>query len=138
MNPGHSAYLKQRAAVLGLHDVPPDLEMYVTAAASFYEAESVRLAKMMPDRKVGTAPNLLIQNAALSLAYSRLAWSEGRVDAAIRYQRDAKENLLEAHKLAKMESEARRAVPQDDEEFGVIPELTAEEYAQLQAAANVK
>jgi hypothetical protein len=137
LNPGHLAYLKKQAAILGLHDIPPGTEEYISGAASFFVAESQRLAKMMPDGKVGTAPNLLLQNAALSLIHAKLAHSEGRIDAAIRYQRDCKENLLEAHKLAKMESEARIAVNRDEgpEDF---PELTQEEYAQLVAAANAK
>lgn len=135
----NSRFLKERAEVLGLHDVPPDLADYIHAAASLFEAERRRLARMMPDRRLETAPSILLQNAALSLAYSRLAYSEGRADAGARFARDSKENILEAHRLAKIESLARMTSAKDryeddDEDL----QLSEAEYKQLLAAAGSK
>jgi hypothetical protein len=125
------------AQVLGMHEPPQSILPYLTAACSFFESESRRLGKMMPDGRVGAAPMVLLQNAALSLVYSRLAVSEDRPDAGVRFSRDARENLKEAHALARLEYESRKESGMLDSP-DALPELSDAEMAKLLEAAGDK
>jgi|SRR5688572_10033219 hypothetical protein len=125
-------FLKMRAEVLGLHEVPPDLAPYVHMAASLFESECKRLARMMPDRRIGTAPHILLQSAALAIAHSRLAYSEGRADAGARFARDSRENMSAAWDTAMKESKARKDVRNEDDGYDApaeLPEMSPEELA---------
>jgi len=113
---GHARAEKMRALAgmpvllrrLGLRQAPEALLPYLADAEQFATAEQQRLAQLVGGGVCSPAASSFVQSAALQLAASRCAFSQGDAMQGSRLADASRANLLSAHELCAREAELRR------------------------------
>jgi hypothetical protein len=94
---------------LGLREVSvPQFLPYLEDAGELAEHEGARLGRVVGGGECGTAPTVIVANAALQIAGSRYAFARGDLATGSRLADAARQNLLAAHELCAREATARR------------------------------
>lgn len=97
------------ASALGVETSDPQFREQLRRAEPFRRAQCSRLALLVGGGECGPAPSAEVASAALALAGSRVAYSNGDFALGARLATDARGHLLAAHELCAKEAVARKA-----------------------------
>lgn len=95
------------AHTLGVSTDDPTWRTYLRQAEAFRRAQVRMLAQTVGGGMCGPAPAALVASAALALAASRYAYSQGDMVTGSRLSTEVRQNLLGAHELCAKEALAR-------------------------------
>jgi hypothetical protein len=92
---------------LGVSSKDPEWQSLLRKAEAFRRAQVRQLAETVGGGLCGPAPAALVSSAALALAGSRKAYSDGDTSLGARLAAESRQHLLAAHELCAREALAR-------------------------------